>query len=84
MWSDEQIWQEQNAPAAYVHGLVVARSHAGQGLGVRLLAWVEDQAHAAGLGLVRLDCVETNRTLRALYDGIGFVQVGRFAYEVIG
>ncbi len=81
LWSDEPVWQERNAPAAYVHGLVVARRHAGQGLGARLLAWAEDRASAAGLGVVRLDCAETNQVLRRYYASLGFVRVGRRDFE---
>ncbi len=36
LWQDEEIWGPQPAVAAYVHGLVIDRRHAGTGLGGRV------------------------------------------------
>lgn len=62
--SDEPVWREQNAFAAYVHRLMVTRGEAGLGLGAALLAWAEQQAREKRAPLLRLDCVESNEALR--------------------
>lgn len=74
-WSDEEIWADA-APAAYVHGLVVARTHAGNGLGAALLSWVAERSTERGADLVRLDCVAANTELCAYYRRLGFVGAG--------
>jgi GNAT superfamily N-acetyltransferase len=81
LWSDEQVWQEQNTYAAYVHGLMVARTGDVQGLGGRLLAWAEQQARAGAAPALRLDCVESNTALRTHYRGLGFHEVGRRDFD---
>ncbi len=77
LWSDELMWREQNAYAAYVHGLMVTRAEAGHALGGALLTWAEQQARAASAPALRLDCVESNMVLRAYYNALGFNEVGR-------
>lgn len=81
LWSDELVWQEESLPAAYVHGLMIDRRYAGQGVGESLLAWAEQQAWRAAVNLVRLDCVETNHGLRRYYQRLGFVEVGRRDFD---
>lgn len=81
LWSDESVWQKQNAPAAYVHGLMVRRDDAGLGLGAALLAWAEQQAHQSDVRLLRLDCVESNEALRRYYRALGFSEVGRRDFD---
>lgn len=77
LWDDEPIWGPRPPDAAYVHGLVVDRSHAGQGLGAALLNWAHLQAVAAGRSVLRLDCVESNADLRDHYRAAGWREVGR-------
>lgn len=55
-WNDAE-------PAVYVNNLTVARSHAGQNLGGRLLNWTGDLAYRAGAKCLRLD---DQRSLAAL------------------
>jgi len=81
LWSDEPVWQQQNAFAAYVHGLMVHRAHAGYGVGAALLRWAEGQARQAGAPSLRLDCVESNARLRAFYAALGFEEVGRRDFD---
>lgn len=81
LWSDEPVWQAEDAPAAYVHGLMVDRRCAGQRLGGALLAWAGDQGRRAGLDLLRLDCVESNHALRRYYRAHGFLEVGRRDFD---
>jgi GNAT superfamily N-acetyltransferase len=81
LWSDEPVWQHQNEPAAYVHGLMADREHAPKGLGKELLAWAEEQARAADVPMLRLDCVESNAVLRSYYRRLGFSEVGRRDFD---
>lgn len=81
LWSDEPVWREQNAFAAYVHGLMVNRAEAGLGLGAALLAWAEQQARKKAAPLLRLDCVESNEALRHYYRALGFSEVGRRDFD---
>lgn len=77
LWSDAPVWQDEDCFAAYVHGLMVDRDHAGRGLGDGLLGWVEQQARTRGASLFRLDCCESNGSLRNYYARQGFLEVGR-------
>ena len=81
LWSDEPVWAEDNVPAAYVHGVMIDRRHAGRGLGATLLGWAEGQARQASVDLIRLDCVESNEGLRRYYRELGFREVGRRDFE---
>lgn len=81
LWSDPQIWLHEDRPAAYVHGLVIDRRHAGHGLGARMLTWAEGQALSAGHNRLRLDCAEGNPALRRYYAGLGFREVGRRDFD---
>ncbi len=74
--ADEPAWRLQPANAAYLHGLVVDRRHAGEELGAALLSWAERHAHAAGLSYLRLDCLASNTTLRGYYAAAGFTDAG--------
>jgi ribosomal protein S18 acetylase RimI-like enzyme len=71
-WSDERFWGEREPDAGYVHRLAVRRSHAGQGLGYRLLDWSDEQVCARGRGVLRLDVVSDNAPLRGYYEKVGF------------
>jgi GNAT superfamily N-acetyltransferase len=82
LWSDP-LWTGigTQRPAVYVHGLVIDRAYAGQGLGARLLDWAADQGRRAGAEVLRLDCVEINPALRSYYARLGFRQVGRRDFD---
>ena len=71
-WSDERFWGETGPDAGYVHRLAVRRSHAGQGLGYRLLDWSDEQVRARGRELLRIDVVSDNAPLRGYYEQVGF------------
>lgn len=74
--SDEAIWGDRPGSALYVHGLMVDRSLAGNGVGAALLDWAQERALSAGAELLRLDYVIDNPSLAAFYAGQGFVTVG--------
>jgi GNAT superfamily N-acetyltransferase len=75
--ADDEVWGPRPPDALYVHGLAVARSQRGTGLGARLLAWAGERASGSGRRHLRLDCVETNQRLRRYYREQGFREVGR-------
>ncbi|TCO61159.1 acetyltransferase (GNAT) family protein [Actinocrispum wychmicini] len=77
LWSGEPVWPGDGVDAGYVNGLVIDRSHAGGGLGSRLLAWAGDLAREAGATALRLYCVEHNHRLRRYYVDQGFRPAGR-------
>ena len=75
--ADPAFWGERPDDAAYVHGLVIDRHMAGQGLGGGLLDWAERRTRSVGRSFLRLDCSETNERLRSYYRDRGFADVGR-------
>lgn len=77
LWSDADFWGELDSPdAAYLHTLIVRRELAGNGLGIRILAWVESFVAAAGRPRLRLDTLFDNEQLIRFYRSAGFQTVG--------
>jgi GNAT superfamily N-acetyltransferase len=79
--SDRPLWPDDGLAAAYVHGMMIDRTQAGQRLGTSMLAWAHGHALAAGAAFLRLDCVESNQRLRDYYGAQGFTDVGRHDFE---
>lgn len=71
LWTDEELRE----PSLFVTKLTVARTHAGQNLGGRLLDWAGGRAHRAGAKWLRLDAWTTNRGLQRYYLDQGFQHV---------
>ena len=57
--------------------LGVAREYRRQGIGRRLVQWVEDTARVAGLFLVRLEVRATKRDARFFYASLGYREMDR-------
>lgn len=74
--SDPDVWGPDDGAALVLHRLCVARTHAGEALGLRLLDWACGQVRSRGRRLLRLDCVASNVALRAYYAGAGFEERG--------
>jgi len=74
---DPEYWGDDDPPALYVHGLMVARRAARTGLGRALVEWADEQARAAGATWLRLDHRESNPHLDEVYRSWGFVEVDR-------
>jgi GNAT superfamily N-acetyltransferase len=68
-------WAGHAGPALHLRKLVVARTHAGNGLSQRILAWCEERARDAGVPRLRLDCWDGSGPLRAFYRGAGFCEL---------
>ncbi|MFF8572810.1 GNAT family N-acetyltransferase [Streptomyces sp. NPDC015408] len=75
--AEEGLWTigELLEPSLFINKLTVARTHAGQNLGGRLLDWAGDRGHRAGAQWLRLDAWTTNIGLQAYYLGHGFRHV---------
>ncbi|MFD7571367.1 GNAT family N-acetyltransferase [Streptomyces sp. NPDC059810] len=71
LWTDEELREESR----FVNKLTVARTHAGQDLGGRLLDWAGDQAYRSGAQWLRLDAWTTNKPLQGYYLRHGFEHV---------
>jgi len=59
-------------PLVNVHDVVVAPSHRGQGVAVRMLALVEEIARARGACKLTLEVLSGNTTAANLYRRVGF------------
>ncbi|MFE1781328.1 GNAT family N-acetyltransferase [Streptomyces sp. NPDC059506] len=71
LWTDEEL----SEPSLFVNKLTVARTHAGQNLGGRLLDWAGDRAFRASARWLRLDAWTTNSALQRYYLRQGFEHV---------
>lgn len=80
-FQDEKTWGRRADDAGYVHGLIIERSHAGERLGVLLLAWAERRIASAGRSYSRLDYVSDNDGLERYYARLGYVAVGTKKFE---
>ncbi|WP_406304264.1 GNAT family N-acetyltransferase [Streptomyces sp. NBC_00885] len=74
---EEGLWTEQELgePSRFVTKLTVARTHAGQNLGGRLLDWAGDRAYRDAAKWLRLDAWTTNEALQRYYLRQGFTHV---------
>ncbi|MFJ6788824.1 GNAT family N-acetyltransferase [Streptomyces angustmyceticus] len=75
--AEEGLWTEQELgePSMFVNKLTVARTHAGQNLGGRLLDWAGDRAYRSEAKWLRLDAWTTNDALQRYYLQQGFEHV---------
>lgn len=71
-WSDPDFWGADDAPAGYVHGLMVRRDHSGHGWGRALLEWAAQATRDAGHDRLRLDTAAHNTTMVDYYRSLGF------------
>ncbi|MFI0192175.1 GNAT family N-acetyltransferase [Streptomyces sp. NPDC017082] len=75
--AEDGLWTEQelSEPTLFVNKLTVARTHAGQNLGGRLLDWAADRAFRTSAKWLRLDAWTTNKALQRYYLKHGFEHV---------
>jgi len=68
--ADPEFWHDDPRQHArgYLHRLAVARDHAGQGIGAKLVA--NSNRH-----WLRLDCAKNNTRLHAYYRQLGFTHL---------
>ena len=67
-----------------IHLLMVRPSVSGQGIGTKMLAWLEAQASDQGLAALRLDTGSQNKPAVHLYEKNGFAIVARASMKVGG
>ena len=82
--SDTRFWGTErggDGTAGYLHGLMVRRSHAGQGLGSQILGWFEQFVLDCGRTTARLDCQARNTTLRRYYLRHGYTEIGLTEFD---
>jgi ribosomal protein S18 acetylase RimI-like enzyme len=72
--SDPLIWSD-NAPALYIHRLVVARDLKGLNLGKLIVDKIEEKAIERDKSALRLDCWANNERLKSYYERIGFTKL---------
>ncbi|MBS0393834.1 MAG: ribosomal protein S18-alanine N-acetyltransferase [Proteobacteria bacterium] len=74
------------AGEAHILNVCVRADLRGQGVGRRLMAWLLDEARAAGQGWVFLEVRPSNRPAILLYESLGFAPVGlrRGYYQAVG
>jgi GNAT superfamily N-acetyltransferase len=72
--AEEGLWTEAelSEPSRFINKLTVARTHAGQNLGGRLLDWAADRAFSEGAKWLRLDAWTANDALQRYYLAHGF------------
>ncbi|KSW29952.1 GNAT family N-acetyltransferase [Cellulomonas sp. B6] len=70
--TDPEFWGEDDTPALYLHGLMVARRASGAGLGRALVEWAHGRARDAGVPWLRLDHRASNPHLDDVYRSWGF------------
>jgi GNAT superfamily N-acetyltransferase len=75
VWSDPEFWGEDDTPAGYIHGLMVAPEFRGRDLGARIIRFCADRTLAHGIPLQRLDTAADNPVLRKYYATQGFTEV---------
>ncbi|AEM88321.1 GNAT family N-acetyltransferase [Streptomyces violaceusniger] len=75
--AEDGLWTEaeMSEPSIFANKLTVARTHAGQNLGGRLLNWAGDRAYRASAKWLRLDAWTTNEELQCYYLRQGFEHV---------
>ncbi|MDX2733528.1 GNAT family N-acetyltransferase [Streptomyces sp. PA03-2a] len=75
--AEDGLWTEKelSEPSRFINKLTVARSHAGQNLGGRLLDWARDRAYRDGAMWLRLDAWTSNDALQRYYLQHGFTHV---------
>ncbi|WP_432025230.1 GNAT family N-acetyltransferase [Streptomyces sp. 1222.5] len=75
--AEDGLWTEAELqePSLFINKLTVARTHAGQDVGGRLLDWAGDRACRAGAKWLRLDAWTTNTALQEYYLRQGFEHI---------
>ncbi len=74
---DLELWSNEIAePSIYLHRLAINRKFAGQGVGKRIMQWVDTEVPTWGTNLIRLDCIANNQVLNTFYSTIGYENVG--------
>lgn len=71
-WEDDNIWDNPEPNAGYIHRLVIKEGFHGKNLGAQLINWAANEALKNGKHFLRLDCTTANKKLCAYYENQGF------------
>ncbi|MBE5105916.1 GNAT family N-acetyltransferase [Bacillus thuringiensis] len=74
-WDERIFGKEVVSNSLYIHRFAVKRKYKGNGIGERILQWVEENVQS-DKEYLKLDCVGHNRTLNGFYKKNGFAYVG--------
>lgn len=70
---DEGLWTDEELGRAYIiHRMMVPRSHAGRGIGARMVEFAESLARRHGREKLVIDVWNSNKNLHRYYEKIGF------------
>lgn len=70
---DPEVWPEVTGHnSAFIHRVVVARSHTGRGVAQQMIRHAQLLTLKAGRRYLRLDCASERPKLRAVYERAGF------------
>ena len=75
-WDDEIFWAQRDEASGYAHSFTIAHHLAGQHIGKRALAMIEDCCRQQGKDYLRLDCGKHVARLCQYYEAYGFRSVG--------
>ena len=79
----DRVWgfgiMQYGDDTAHLALLAIHPAQRHQGLGARLIAWLEQSARIAGVKQIRLEARADNRSAIAFYQRLGFSQSGRIA-----
>ncbi|HBF36211.1 MAG TPA: hypothetical protein DDW50_02700 [Firmicutes bacterium] len=79
-WHDPLFWpQVAKDKSGFIHKLCVRRSYGGQGLSQKMVAYAIEACRKKRIRYLRLDTGRDRYPLHALYESLGFVQVGKKA-----
>ena len=76
MNKDLTYWGEMNDKAIYVHSLIIKEEFKGHKIGQKVIDKIKGKAKKKEIGLMRLDCDNSNKKLCKYYENIGFQKVG--------
>ena len=76
MNKDLIYWGEMNDKAIYVHSLIIKEEFKGHKIGQKVIDKIKGKAKKKDIGLMRLDCDNSNKKLCKYYENIGFQKVG--------
>jgi GNAT superfamily N-acetyltransferase len=68
----EDLWNNIQDEALYIHKLAIQRKYADRGLGRNILDLIKSKAQQKNINFLLLDCVAHNHKLRAYYESCGF------------
>ncbi|PEA12311.1 GNAT family N-acetyltransferase [Bacillus thuringiensis] len=74
-WDEHIFGKEEVSNSLYIHRFAVKRKYKGNGIGERVLQWIDENVQC-DKEYLKLDCVGRNRTLNDFYKKNGFEYVG--------